>query len=197
MLLFVREQKKIIHMLSPADIHHRKLLLLMPKEALDTALQLQTGNLLYKVNEEKIDKIPLHSILAVFLCGKFTISSELLKGLTSHAVSVFFLNDNFELYASCSAGTKANYLLRQKQYFISEEQELTLAKKLITYKIENQQQTLAYFNKQLFSLPKITDASNKQSVLGMEGSASSLYFSQLFDRMNWYKRLHQSRQDEI
>lgn len=184
-------------MLSLADIHHRKLLLLMPKESLDTALQLQTGTLVYKVADKKIDKIPLHSLLALFLCGRFTITSQLLKELTEHGVSVFFLGDNFALYTSCIALTKGNYLLRQKQYLLSEEQELALAKQLITYKIASQNQALGYFNKELIKQPNVGTALNANSVLGLEGSASSMYFSKMFDTMGWHQRMAQAKQDEI
>src|SRR6266702_1783129 len=184
-------------MLTPSDIHHRKLLLIMPKEKLDVALQLQMGTLLYKVDDKNIDKLPLHSLLAIFFYGKCTISSELLKEFASHAVSIFFLNTNFELHTSFIAETKANYLLRQKQYYLTEDQELTLARQLIQYKIKNQYNTLTYFKKELFSEPDISLMNDAQSILGIEGSTSSLYFSRLFDSMNWHKRLPQAKPDEI
>lgn len=169
----------------------------MPKEHLDTALRLEIGTLLYKIDDKRIDKIPLSNLLVLFLCGKFMISSQLLMELSKHGVSVFFLKNNFELYAALPAETKANYLLRQKQYLLTENQELVLAKQLIDYKITNQNLALEYFNKNQIKHPAVKTVENTQSLLGLEGNASALYFSTLFEKMDWYKRLPQAKPDEI
>lgn len=184
-------------MLNISDIYYRKLLLFIPKEKLETSLQLEIGNLLYKIDDQKIDKIPLSSLLAIFLCGKFTISSDLLKGLLENGVSLFFLKNNFENYASCLAETRANYLLRQKQYLLSKKEELKFAKDLIDYKITNQIKALVFFKKEIFNKPEIFNVKNDKSLLGIEGFVSSNYFTNLFNKMDWYKRLPQAKPDEI
>jgi CRISPR-associated protein Cas1 len=184
-------------MFSAADLKYKKLLLFMPKENLDTQLRLQLGNLLYKIDNNKMDKVPLYNLFAIFLVGRFMLSSQLLRSLLEHGVSVYFLTNNFELYTECVAETKANYLLRQKQYFLTEIKEFSLAKQLTLYKMENQNSTLKYFNKTLINIPAIEFLVNTQSLLGVEGSASALYFSYLFDKMNWYKRLPQVHPDKI
>lgn len=184
-------------MLSPSDIKHRKLLLVFPNGNTENLLRLQTGNLLYQTDEKTVDKLPLYSLLAVFLCGRFSITSQLIKGLSEHAVGIFLMNPNFAAYAHIAPPLNGNYLLRQSQYLMTNEQNLALAKQLIVYKITNQNRALSFFGKQTVSQADISSARDNQELLGIEGSASASYFSELFSSLSWHRRLPQVKPDPI
>ncbi len=53
-------------------------------------------------------------------------------------VSFFFLKNNFELYASINSAAKGNYLLRMRQYSLTEAEETCTAKNIVVNKIKNQ-----------------------------------------------------------
>lgn len=184
-------------MLSPSDIKHRKLLLVFPVGDTENLLRLQTGNLLYQTDDKTVDKLPLYNLLAVFLCGRFSITSQLIKDLSEHAVGIFLMNPNFATYAHIAPPLNGNYLLRQSQYLMTAEQNLTLAKRLIAYKMINQNRALSFLGKQSVNQPDVSSAQNNQELLGAEGSISASYFSELFSSLNWHRRLPQAKPDPI
>ncbi len=184
-------------MFTSKDIDHRKLILIQPFGPLDVALKVQTGNLLMTKDNSKVDKIPLSSILAIFIIGRLTVTTQLLHDCSDYGVSVFFLSDSFSTYARCGASIEGNYLLRQKQYLSSPEEELRISKDLIAHKTLMQNSALKYFKKTELPSVKIEEVSDRESLLGVEGNMSAKYFSSLFETMGWYRRLPQAKPDEI
>ncbi len=181
----------------PKDIECRKLLLIQPFGPLEAALKIQTGNLLLTKDGEKVDKIPLYSLLAIFIIGRLTVTTQFLQQCAECGVAVFFLSESFDTYARCGAETMGNYLLRQRQYLSTAEQDLVLAKQLIGHKISAQSEVLCQFGKDPLSAGDMSHISDRESLLGTEGNASSQYFSRLFDTIGWYKRIPQAKPDEI
>lgn len=184
-------------MYTTKDIKYRKLLLIQPFGQLDTVLKLETGNLLLVKEDKKIDKIPLYSILAIFIVGKLSITTQLLKSCSDKGVSVYFLSDGFSTYARCGAQTEGNYLLRKSQYLMSTKKELQLANTLVTHKILSQNQALHFLGKKVLVNNNAYECNNRESLLGVEGNATSRYFSEVFSTMNWYKRMPQAKPDEL
>ena len=184
-------------MLMPKDIECRKLLLIQPFGPLEAALKIQTGNLLLTKDDEKVDKIPLYSLLAIFIVGRLTVTTQFLQQCAECGVAVFFLSESFDTYARCGAETMGNYLLRQRQYLATDEQDMTLARKLIEHKVNSQNAALTYFNKAQVDIPDISPISERSTLLGTEGHVSSQYFAQLFDTIGWYRRIPQAKPDEI
>lgn len=181
----------------PKDIQYRKLLLIQPFGPLETALRIETGNLLLTKDDEKVDKIPLYSLLAIFIIGRLTVTTQFLRECAACGVAVFFLSESFDTYARCGAETAGNYLLRQRQYTITPDEELMHARTLITHKLHAQQAALAFFGKPPLDLDDIGAVPTRESLLGTEGNISSQYFSCLFESIGWYKRLPQAKPDEI
>lgn len=184
-------------MMMPKDIQHRKLLIIQPFGPFDTALQIQTGNLLLTKDEEKADKIPLYSLLAIFIIGRLTVTTHFLKKCADCGVAIFFLSESFTTYARCGAQTEGNYILRQTQYAASPAQDLIHAKLLIQHKALSQSKALEYFAKRPLPTIAIDDIDTRESLLGIEGHHAVLYFAQLFESIGWHKRLPQAKPDEI
>lgn len=185
-------------MLMPKDIEHRKLLMIQPFGPVETALKIETGNLLMVKDDEKVDKMPLYSLLAIFIIGRLTVTTQFLRECAECGVAVFFLTENFDTYARCGAETQGNYLLRQRQYASTRKQDLMLSRNLMTHKIQTQVQTLQHFGKPIFPTTVIDDSvQSRDTLLGIEGNITAKYFATLFDTIGWHRRMPQAKSDEI
>lgn len=184
-------------MFTSKDIDHRKLILVQPFGPLDVALKVQTGNLLMLKDDSKVDKIPLFSILAIFIIGRLTVTTQFLRECADCGVALFFLSESFDTYARCGAFMEGNCLLRQKQYLASDERNLQIAKTLITHKLQTQQSTLHHFHKNTIVSTETESVSDRESLLGVEGNTTAEYFPIMFKTMGWYKRVPRAKCDEI
>jgi len=94
-------------------------------------------------------------------------------------------------------------LLRQKQYAMSNAEELVAAKKLVASKIANQIKLLEKSGKKESALwlagikVKIDMAQNGQDLLGLEGSAGKFFFQDYFADWGWKRRLPRAKPDII
>jgi CRISPR-associated protein Cas1 len=96
---------------------------------------------------------------------------------------------------------EGNYLLRQKQYKISPEEELFISKKIVSNKIVNQSKILKYYEKLSPSykitqvIEKVTNAKDLNELLGIEGLFAKEYFRLLFSDFDWYRRAPRTKED--
>jgi CRISP-associated protein Cas1 len=190
-------------MFSIPDIEEKQILFINTSKENLNELKFSNDNLVYKKNGQISNQASCHKIIAVFICGEFTISSKLIKEALEHGVSLYLLKWNLEYLISINSFTEANYLLRQKQYALSPEQELVMAKKIIFNKILNQSKLLRQQNRS-FQIEdknriqtKIDHCRTNQELLGIEGLYSKNFFQDYFKDFKWYKRLPQAKIDEI
>ncbi|MFA5211057.1 MAG: type V CRISPR-associated endonuclease Cas1 [Patescibacteria group bacterium] len=191
-------------MLSLPDFREKQILFIQAENDLENKLQFQNDNILFKKDEQTAGKISYHKVFAIFIFGDFSITSGLIKKCQSNGISLFLLKNNFEVYAEINSGSEGNYLLREKQYFLTEKQELEIAKKIVFNKISNQFDLLKQKNKNFNKkdeLKKIEEKIfaeiNNKELLGIEGSISKMFFSEYFKDLNWYKRMPRTKVDEI
>jgi CRISPR-associated protein Cas1 len=97
---------------------------------------------------------------------------------------------------------EGNYLLRMKQYSLSENQELEISKNIVLNKIKNQFTILRskklIINDEIFNLDifnKVKNAVNNQNLLGIEGNFSQKFFKTYFGSIGWYARLPRVKPD--
>ena len=146
-----------------------------------------------------------YRLFALFVVGHYTITTGLLTRAKKFGFSIVFMNHSLKPYASWNAGTEGNVLLRKKQYSY---EDLDIALRLVSNKIENQIKTLQkirekedqlklaiqslgqYKRKLLLS----EDLSSKE-ILGLEGIASKVYFQALFKDYNWIARRPRVKMD--
>ncbi|OIO15735.1 CRISPR-associated endonuclease Cas1 [Candidatus Gottesmanbacteria bacterium CG11_big_fil_rev_8_21_14_0_20_37_11] len=188
-------------MLTLPDFREKHILYVQAEYRSDNLLQLTNDNIRFVRDGEAIDQMSCHTVLAVFIVGEMSITTALLKKLTSYGISVFFLNHNLRTLAAVMAESEGNYLLRQKQY--TTKDDLYISSAIIKNKIRNQQLLLEKYKKPydhqildnaLNMLAKIKD---KQQLLGVEGIVSKTYFGAMFQKLNWLRRAPQTREDII
>lgn len=194
-------------MIQAPDFRERQIFFIDAVKIPDCELSLRNENILIKTEGKTKDKIPVNKLIAIFIIGDMTITSKLIQKISRAGASLYFLKRNFETYASIGAYAEGNYLLRQKQYSMSTEQCLSIAKKIVQNKLRNSltllrgakiemirnKKRIVY--KKMMTI-KIRNAENLSSLRGIEGIISKDYFSAYFVQINWYKRVPRGKVDE-
>jgi CRISPR-associated protein Cas1 len=185
-------------MFSLPDFKQKQILFIQTKELGKNHIKLANDNLVLEFDDKIVQKISLHKVFCVFLIGDTTITTKILDKLSAFGVSIYFLKNNLSVYTSFEPSSEANFLVRQRQYTTSEEEELFYAKKIIKNKIKNQVRLLKKQDCSSEVITKIesleTDkAQNFQELLAIEGAVAKLFFKNYFP--NWYKRLPRAKQD--
>lgn len=165
-------------------------------------IHFRNENLVLNRNGKKANQLSCHKILAVFILGNTTITSNFIKQATSFGISVFLMNRNFYLYASIDASAEGNYLLREKQYI--SDNDFFMAKNLVKNKILNQLKLLDsmgrlddYKKRKNLIFEKIEKAKDEKTLLGLEGSFGREFFGNCFHKFDWYRRVPRTKADEV
>ena len=168
-------------------------------------LRLKNSNLILTDENNKIVlQHPCSKIFMVFILGEFSITSVLIKNAKKYAVPIVFLKHNLKPYFSIIPDNKGNFLLRKKQY--SNSNDLEIAKHIISNKVKNQislMNSLRYKTvKEKNNISKIKGlfkqighAQNSQELLGIEGTASKLFFETYFKNLNFNGRKPRCKDD--
>lgn len=158
-------------------------------------------------NNKALTKIPFQKILALFIIGNTTLSSPLIEKCRRYNVAISLMKPSLRQIAFLSEPAEANYLLRQKQYSLSPD-DISIAKMIVKNKVANQRELLrksrkkdnntisciSYCNSALDTIDGILDFN---TLMGIEGSVSKVFFSTYFEGMNWQKRVPHSHIDPI
>lgn len=194
-------------MLSWPDFEEKQLVIITSEEYKN--LSLKNDNLLITDEEWKIiHQISCYKIFCIFIIGDFTITSKLINTLMEYQIVLYHLNQNCKPKFMIGNSLEGNYVLRQKQYSLSPENELLLAKQLIKNKGENYLRLLKNIRKKTKEikswiveievfLKKIENSSDDKSLRGIEGNISKLYFQLFFAEIGWYKRMPRTKVDVI
>ncbi len=191
-------------MMSLPDFREKQILFIRAEKELENRLQFKNDNLTFVKDGKIINQLSCYKIFVVFIIGDFTISTPLIRNCNKYGISIFLLKNNFEVYASMNSESAGNFLLREKQYIKSKQDSLELAKHIVKNKIFNQFALLREVKKikdgrlNLKSIfAKIDEAKDCNSLLGLEGNISKIFFKKYFSELNWYKRMPRTKVDEI
>jgi len=189
-------------MISLPDFKEKQLLYIRAERGVFNMIKFQNDNIVFLKDGAVINRASCHKVFAVFVLGDITITSGLMKDGVKHGVSFFFLKDNFESYANFGAVAEGHYLLRMRQYALSDAQELSMAKIIVKNKIANQ---CALLKERRLSrgmhkdmedvLMSVEKANSHDSLRGIEGNASRRFFEEYFGSINWIRRAPRARQD--
>lgn len=191
-------------MLSAPDFLEKQLVVITSEQVKD--LMLRNDNLLIKENDKIVNQISCFKIFCIFIVGEYTISSKLIDRLAKYQICLFCLGYNLKPKCMIGDALQGNYLLREKQYW--QLPELEIAKKIIKNKVQNQFSLLQEIRNKSDSfkenqlhikeiLPKIDEVSADDSLRGLEGNVSKLFFASYFEEMKRYKRMPRTRNDII
>lgn len=189
-------------MLSLPDFKEKQILFARAEWGTRASLRFQNDNIVFMKDGAVVNRASCHKVFAVFVAGDIMITSRLLQKAATHAVSIFFLKNNFEVAAPFVATADGNYLLRMKQYALTENQELAMAKAIIKNKADNQSYLLkeqgagnvgrSYWEQ---ALCRIAEAKDGQQLLGIEGELSHRFFPDYFKELAWRRRMPRVKPD--
>ncbi|TSC78598.1 MAG: CRISPR-associated endonuclease Cas1 [Parcubacteria group bacterium Gr01-1014_33] len=189
-------------MLSLPDFKEKQMLFAHAEWGTKSFLRFANDNIVFSKDGKIISRASCHKVFAVFIVGDIAITSRLLQQAATHAISLFFMRNNFEVFAPFSARAEGNYLLRIKQYSLSEDKELSISRLLVKNKAENQMRLLKSRNKAgdwetywQNAVLRIAGAKDNQELLGIEGELSRRFFSEYFKDMDWRRRMPRVKPD--
>jgi len=192
-------------MISLPDFKEKQILFVDTEWGTSSHLRFENENIVFDKDKEVVNRVSVHKAFAVFIIGDLSLTTRFLKEAKEHGVSVFLLKNNFELYAALATTADGHYLLRMKQYALSDDQMLEMSKLLVSNKIANQRKAiLPVVSKDREG--ELLDAFEKYQVragvasannelLGIEGNASRRYFSEIFGDHQWRRRAPRTKED--
>lgn len=135
-------------MITLPDFKEKKILFVQSEYSSDNLLQLNNDNIRFLRDGKVVDQISFHSVFAIFIIGDMSITTSLLKKLSSYGISVFFLNRNLSVKAKLMAEAEGNWILRQKQY--NDDNSIEISLKIINNKLINQEVLLKKLKKIIY-----------------------------------------------
>ncbi|MDQ3072724.1 MAG: type V CRISPR-associated endonuclease Cas1 [Bacteroidota bacterium] len=191
-------------MLSLPDYKQKSIVVCFASEGQKIAFK--NDNLIIKDAEENILlQATCHKIFSVWVVGHASITSGILQRSRKFAFSIYLLSYTHKPYGLWNSATEGNFLLRRKQY---EYRGLDIARHIVRNKIENQAALLkslrakspvmkaAIKKMEEYHLQTAT-ALDLQTLLGMEGVSSRLFFSHWFGTMGWTARRPRVKHDYL
>lgn len=190
-------------MLSAPDFKQKQIIVALV--SMGDKLSFKNDNIIIKDKEGKIKhQSTCYRLFGLFIVGHATITTGLLQRAKKFNFSITLLSYGLIPYGTWLSKTEGNVLLREKQYHYNAN---AIAQQLIHNKISQQitmlnkqrkkSTELKHDLKKLKSyLAKIPNKEiDKQSLLGLEGSASRLYFKHMFAEMDWQGRKPRVKHD--
>ena len=191
-------------MLSLPDFKNKQIIVCNAVEG--QKLAIKNDNLILKNNQDEVVlQITCHKIFTVWIIGGFSITSVLIERSKKFGFSIYLLSYSHRLLAVVNSVAEGNFLLRKKQY---QYQSIEIAKGLVHNKISNQMRLLKgirnkeeslkiHMNKMSGYLEDLSQATNNQTILGLEGTASRLFFNEWYQHMDWKGRKPRTKTDYL
>ena len=179
----------------------------------EKSLRVSNGELLL---EERIDdtnkyktltKMPFQKILMLFVVGHIKITTPLIEKCQKYSVALIVVKPNLRPVFYWANSAEANFLLHKQQY-LHEKDDISIARVIVSNKIQNQIKNLQDTRKkdELTEKAKIkckeylqmVDEVNEYSqLMGLEGLVSKTYFSAFFQEQDWKLRRPRTKCDAI
>jgi CRISPR-associated endonuclease Cas1 len=167
------------------------------------------GELLLEDTEAQktLTKFPFQKILALFVVGHISITTPLIEKCTQFGVPLVVMKPNFRPMFFFSVTAEANFLLRKRQYEYTKD-NLQIPKILVDNKIRNQIHLLEKIrskNDQIREaieqckklLPLLSDVTDYDAVMGIEGRSATNFFTVYFEPFHWKGRHPRTKVDVI
>ncbi len=184
-------------MLSNKDFEKKQIVVFKP--AWGDKISYKNDNMVIKSSEGQIKyQVTCFRIFALLIIGECTVTTGLIRRSKKYGFSIVFMTYGFRYYSIINAGLEGNNYLHKKQY---EYEGTELGRILIYNKILNQRNILnkirnktEYTREGIEKLDEYVDKVwnsrdiQRDILLGIEGNAARVYFSRVFDNVNWKSR---------
>jgi len=124
--------------MSLPDFKEKQILFVYCRKESDNKIKINNENIALLNDGDIVNQLSAHKVFAVFVVGETSLTTTLIRKCREMAVSLFLLKNNFEAYGKVIAEAEGNYLLRQKQYSLSENKELDFSRAIVENKLKNQ-----------------------------------------------------------
>lgn len=193
-------------MIDAPDFKEKQLLVYVPENG--DKMSYFNDNITIKDKDGKIKfQTTCYRLFTVFVIGNVSITSGLIQRAGKFRYSICMMTTNLRTYQIIGGKMEGNTVLRKKQYAYD---GLELAAHIVRNKILNQRTLLNRIRKKT---PAVKEAISKldncideitysvpdklQSLLGVEGSASRVYFSLIFSVCRWNGRKPRVKNDYV
>lgn len=170
-------------------------------------MSFQNDNVIVKNEEGKIrHQSTCYRIFAIYVIGHVTITSVLLEKSKRFGFPIFLMTPSFRTLDMIGHKTEGNFILRKRQYDYS---DIGIARHIVKNKIENQADTLRLqrsrgsdINSDIGRLKELAYEAGCfeggfKGLMGIEGTASKLFFRNNFDMPEWTGRKPRVKNDFI
>lgn len=192
-------------MLERTDFEKKQMLFLFASKG--DKLSFKNDNIVICDREGKIKyQSTCYRVFILFIVGDTSVTTGLIRCAKRFGFIICLMNQSFKLYSIIGNRMEGNTLLHRKQYTYTED---TMARFLVINKIHNQRQALNSFRRKTVAnreaIQKLDGYLNvlkeqplgEASLMGVEGSAARVYFSQMFDNVKWKGRKPRIKSDYV
>ncbi len=155
----------------------------------------RSEHLIVKKEGKEINRIPLHAVRQVVVCGNVQVSTQALETLVANDIAVSYVTGHGRFIGTFSPAPAKNVSLRESQFhkFSDPAACLELAKSVVRAKLNNQRALLMRSlrggdeargsdepaARDMWNLLRgLDDATSMESILGLEGQGAALYFGE-------------------
>lgn len=158
----------------------------------NTKLHLEGEALKVVHDDGRVDHVPLHLLESIVTFSYGTVSQNVMDACASRGIGLYFHSPNGRLRFQIQGGVHGNVHLREKQYLLGEEERFQLASEMLRGKLCHCMNLLAKFrrshpdcentklreteNALVEMADALSQASDLETLRGMEGQAAKLYF---------------------
>ena len=169
-------------------------------------ISFSNDNLVVKNGDEIRLQSTCYRIFALFIVGDLTITSGIIQRSKKFGFPIFLMTASFRTYDIIGHKTEGNYVLRKIQY---DYDRLDIAKHIVENKIRNQIDTVKLqrwkddrMRADISSLERYAESvrsfdGDLRELMGIEGSASRIYFRNNFSMEAWTGRRPKIKADFI
>lgn len=190
-------------MISLPDFKEKQILIVKAEWGEKASLRFLNENIVFAKDGKVVNRASCHKVFAAFILGDVYVSTGVMKHARKFGIALYFLKNNFDLYARLPSEAEGNYLLRMKQYGLSAMVERDMSRLIVENKIENQIRLLEEASSPVakeeqwkaYTLSSVRSAEDQKQLLGVEGNATSVFFPAYFREVNWRRRSPRAKED--
>lgn len=194
-------------MLTAPDFSKKQIAFISTASLGECDLSFRNENIVIANEEGTKEKVPLQLLAAIFLHGEATLTTKLISNCSKNGVSLFLLDRSLRMFASFCPFAEGNFLLREKQYALTESECLDVSRFIVENKLRSQRALLRSVGRESLSgktllerkrewNEKISGAGDIATLRGIEGTAGRMYFREYFGTIGWYRRVPRGKVDE-
>lgn len=191
-------------MLSESDFVQKQIIVVSPKNG--DKISFRNDNIVIENSDGDIKhQSSCYRLFAVFIIGGVNVTSGIIAKSKKFGFSIVLFTMGFKVYSTINFSLEGNTLLRKRQY--NTEKSSEIAQHIIINKIQNQRNTLIKIRNENINdgidlLDKFINmlrgkAYSISEIMGIEGTASKVYFNRLFKEFGWNGRQPRLKLDKI